>query len=224
MEAENSKFNEFKFNSDAYISTISTFAKNVKENDGENIDYSKEAFHQLDLLYTEKMKECSVISADIKRIRAENSKADSELEILKTEDEQISNLNLKDGNHLLFAKNLVHEKCFVLRKLICFCSFFSSSELKRICKGALIQNNEDFISLTNKVQTNLGFKLRLSQCHDSHLWAAKFFFDISESENSHFVQVLYNTQDESFTCTYTVYNIRYYICLVVKQLFLQCLT
>lgn len=75
------------------------------------------------------------------------------------------------------------------------------------------QNNEEFRSLTQKIQLNLGFKLKLYQ-NQGHSWTAKFLFDSKEMESNHFVVVVYNAQDDSFMRPYLFHSIIKFIKMI----------
>lgn len=65
---------------------------------------------------------------------------------------------------------------------------------------------------------SFGFKLKLVQCQDNqHQWIATFLYDVhSELESSHYVVILYNIEDESFTCSYDQYE---NVIKIIKQHF-----
>ncbi|XP_055305511.1 uncharacterized protein LOC129570108 [Sitodiplosis mosellana] len=132
----------------------------------------KPTFKQFDEVIGDKIEMCSRIAEEINKVRVDNSKMQIELKSLKKEEEHLSYTHLD------------------LKEV-----------LKNTCKVTFVQNNEDFRTLTQKIQMSLGFKLKLLQCQDSqHLWIATFLFDVPrELEGNYSVVILYNTQDESFT-------------------------
>lgn len=70
-----------------------------------------------------------------------------------------------------------------------------------------MQNNEKFRALAQKIQVNLGFKLKLMQCHDNpNEWTAKFLFDTFDSDSDHFVVISYNVDTDTFARTYILLN------------------
>lgn len=68
-----------------------------------------------------------------------------------------------------------------------------------MCRNTFVQDNEKCAALARIMQERLGFKLKLMPCKDNpQQWTAKFLFD--RSEDSHFVTLTYNIDDESFKC------------------------
>lgn len=101
MEQQSLNFDRFKFDATPYIIAANSFSKQFKENESENSGISKEAFDQLDFSIADKLNECSKRNEDLKAIQAENLKIQTELNILKCEEDQQtrSGFDLKNGIH-----------------------------------------------------------------------------------------------------------------------------
>ena len=96
MEQQNINLDKFTFDATPYIIAANSFSKQFKEKEDKNSNY---AFNQLDMAISEKFSECATISEDLKKIQIKNLSIQTELDILKREEEQQSQnrLDLKEG-------------------------------------------------------------------------------------------------------------------------------
>lgn len=170
----------------------------------------KKTFDNLNTLISEKMEACLQVTTDIKQMQKDNAEIRMQMNDLEKEEYQQSNTNfdLKEGKcrtmeKLIFVPILIH------------LLFFFFLALKNTCRVTFVENNEEFRSLTQKIQLYLGLKLKLHQ-HQEHLWTAKFIFDANEIQSNHFVVILYNSQYETFTCSYYS-NINSFKVIIITQ-------
>lgn len=194
-------FNEYKFDPTPYTHSISMLAKKIEDGNFEANKCSMSTLNQIDALIAEKNEECSRVSEEIKNVRNENVKLQMELDSLKKEEEELSSAHndLKEG---IIWLTIFYMRSINTNFVISFVLLFFVA-LKSVCKVTFVQDNEHFRAITQKIQKSLGFKLKLLQSQDNqHLWTATFLYEANESESNHYVNVLYNNETSTFTCTY----------------------
>lgn len=190
MNEGNVDFSRFQFDSTPYTNAVNSIAAQLKIIQAESDPNSKEALEQLDRQIAEKTEECSQVAAKVKEVRAKNIEMQTELEALKREEQLLTqkSFDLKEG------KSFGQIHCIVGL----YHDLFVISALKNACKVNVVEHNDEFRTLTQKLQASLGFKLKLQQCPDKqHIWSARFLFGESESDRS--VNVLFDARDDSFT-------------------------
>lgn len=190
----------YKLNLVPYTVPIDKFSEQIQESNYTNFEKSQKLVDNLDSMISAKIDECAHLATEVEKLYKNNSEIKTELDALKKKEDRLShsNFDLRNGNHRFFSTtaNSIWNNCDLTASLLA---------LKKASKQTFVQNNEIFRTHTQKIQMNLGLKLKLLQGTDNqHIWTAKFVFDSNEMENDHFVVISYNTQDNSFTCLYYI--------------------
>lgn len=97
MDLQNINFNGYKFDPASYSISIDILSEQMQAN-GTEID-ANTICKQFDALINEKKEMCSQIAEEMKKIRVDICKTQSELESLKREQENLlsTHLDLKEG-------------------------------------------------------------------------------------------------------------------------------